>query len=69
MVVIGANMITTTHNGLTYIEGHILQVPALIRCANREQARKALDGETRRIYLSKGYTLPSYDWLNVEVVV
>lgn len=62
-------MLTTTFNGLTYIKGEILQVPVLIRGANCEQARKALDGETRRIYLMRGYTLPSYDWLNVEVVV
>jgi hypothetical protein len=57
-------MLTTTQDGLTYIEGEILQVPVLIRCANREQARAALDSEIRRIYLSKGYTLPSVGWLS-----
>jgi hypothetical protein len=61
-------MLTTTFNGLTYIEGEILQVPVLIRGGNRERARKALDGETRRIYLSKGYAIPLKGWLNLEVV-
>jgi hypothetical protein len=62
-------MLTTTQNGLTYIKGHALQIPVLVRCANREQARAALDSEIRRIYLAKGYTLPSVGWLSAGPVL
>jgi hypothetical protein len=62
-------MLTTTKNNLTYITGQILQTPVLIQGANREQARAALDSEALRIYASKGYAVPSYEWLNVKAVV
>jgi hypothetical protein len=62
-------MLTTTKNNLTYITGHVLDTPALIQGANRKQARAALDSETLRIYASKGYKVPSYEWLNVPAVV
>jgi hypothetical protein len=62
-------MLTTIQSDLTYITGQILQTPVIIQGANRKQARVALDSETLRIYASKGYKVPSYEWLNVKAVV
>ncbi len=62
-------MLTTTKNGLTYIEGHVLGTPVLIQGMDRRQARAALDSETLRIYAERGYKVPSQEWLNVKAVV
>ncbi len=62
-------MLTTTKNGLTYIEGAFLSVPILIQDIDRNQARDALKGEMLRIWKLRGYAVPSNWELDNEAVV
>lgn len=62
-------MLTTTKNGLTYIEGAHLEMPVLIQGPDRETARRSLEGEMKRIWNLRGYAVPSGWELDVEAVV
>lgn len=62
-------MLTTTKNGLTYIEGTFLGETVCEISADKAHSRMCLAETMKRTWKAKGYAVPSGWELDVEAVV